>query len=138
MNAAFATRAYMWGLGMHDADLSFDEIVNALKWVWLGTFPGLLVTIIARVSIAILLVRIFGTKRLLKWYLIIFTTLTSIATLVLLIIIWVQVSPIQGLWNPLLPARRWDPKIELYAAYTAGCKSIFWLFLVFLLSVPSR
>ncbi|KAI0474674.1 hypothetical protein F4859DRAFT_481528 [Xylaria cf. heliscus] len=116
----FATQAFMYGLGKHDRDLTFDELINVLKWIWLATLPGLLVTIIARWSISVLLVRIFGSKKWFKYYIIIFTGLITLFTLALLIVIWVQVYPLEGLWNPLVPARRWDSRVEQYTAYVAG------------------
>ncbi|KAI1179305.1 hypothetical protein F4777DRAFT_468440 [Nemania sp. FL0916] len=111
------TKSLQWGLGKHDKDLTFDQLVNILKWVWLSTIPGLLGTLFARASVAVLLIRLFGNKRWLKWYLIIWTTFQSLATIALLIVIFVQCSPVEGLWNPAIEARRWDPNIELYLAF---------------------
>ncbi|KAI1412107.1 hypothetical protein F5Y13DRAFT_47606 [Hypoxylon sp. FL1857] len=114
---ACLTKSLQWGLGKHDKDLSFTQLVNILKWVWLATIPGLLGTLLARVSITIFLIRLFGNKKWLKWYLILWTTFESLATIALLIVIFVQCSPVEGLWNPVIPARRWDPNIELYLAF---------------------
>ncbi|KAI1505308.1 hypothetical protein F5X99DRAFT_405207 [Biscogniauxia marginata] len=58
---SFATIGYHYGLGKHDASLAFTEMVNVLKWMWLSNTPGLLVSIFARVSIAILLIRLWGS-----------------------------------------------------------------------------
>ncbi|KAI1339294.1 hypothetical protein F5Y15DRAFT_383879 [Xylariaceae sp. FL0016] len=110
-NHACLTVSYEWGLGMHDVDLSFDQTVNLTKWIWISSMPGGLVSILARISIAILLIRVFGSQKWLKWYLVIFTSLSTVVTLAYLINIWLQVSPVEGLWNPMIPARRWDPKI---------------------------
>ncbi|KAI1352256.1 hypothetical protein F5Y01DRAFT_313998 [Xylaria sp. FL0043] len=114
---ACLTKSMQWGLGKHDKDLSFTQLVNILKFVWLSTIPGLLGTVLARVSITVLLIRLFGNKRWLKWYLIFWTTFQSLATIALLIIIFVQCSPVEGLWDPSIPARRWNPNIELYLAF---------------------
>ncbi|TRX91997.1 hypothetical protein FHL15_007094 [Xylaria flabelliformis] len=56
---ACLTKSLQWGLGKHDEDLSFTQLVNILKWC----------------------------------------------------------SPVEGLWNPVIPARRWNPNIELYLAF---------------------
>ncbi|KAI0110718.1 hypothetical protein GGR51DRAFT_74137 [Nemania sp. FL0031] len=111
------TKSLQWGLGKHDNDLSFTQLVNVTKYVWLSTIPGLLGTLFARASIAVLLVRLFGKKRWLKWYLILWTIFESLATITLLIVIFVQCSPVEGLWDPSIPARRWNPNIELYLAF---------------------
>ncbi|KAI2777728.1 hypothetical protein F4815DRAFT_480482 [Daldinia loculata] len=115
------TMAFAWGLGKHDADLSFDpDLVHVLKWIWISTTPGIIVAVLARISISILLIRIFGGpggKRWLRWYLLGFTAFQTVVLTVVEIIIWVQVRPAEALWNPLLKAERWDPRIEQYAVY---------------------
>lgn len=119
---ACQTLAFESGLGKHDAELTFDQLVNVLKWIWVSTTPGILVAIVARISISILLIRIFGSKVWLKYYLIIFTTFQTVVMIVVELIIWLQVSPVEGLWNPMLPAKRWDPRIEQYSIYFGQCK----------------
>lgn len=99
------------------------NLVNALKWTWVSATFGILVSILARISITILLARLFGVNRPFKWFLYIFTTLQSIVATVLIIIIWVQVDPLEGLWDPRVTARRWDPTIQQYTAYLSQCKS---------------
>lgn len=82
-----------------------------------------MVSIVARISIAVLLARIFYVKTWFKNYLIYFTTLQSIVASLLIIFVWVQVSPIEGLWDPLLPARRWNTSIQQNMAYTTQGES---------------
>ncbi|KAI1274579.1 hypothetical protein F5Y07DRAFT_410194 [Xylaria sp. FL0933] len=89
VDTGFITGAYSFGLGKHDADLTFDQLVNALKWGWLGMIPGTFVAALARVSGAIFLIRLFGF------------------------------SCLSALWNPTIKASKMDPNIALYAAYTA-------------------
>ncbi|KAI0549855.1 hypothetical protein F4679DRAFT_584085 [Xylaria curta] len=114
---ACLTKSLQRGFGKHDKDLSFTQLVSNLKWVWLATILGLVGTLFARASIAVLLVRLFGNKRWLKWYLILSTIFETLATIALLIVIFIQCYPAGGLWNPAIPARRWNPNIELYLAF---------------------
>lgn len=79
-------------------------------------------SVLARISITILLIRIFGSKQWLKWYLIIFTAISTVAILVYLINVYAQVSPIQGLWDYRIPARRNDPRIGQDMEYLAQCQ----------------
>lgn len=86
--------------------------------------PGILASVIARISIAILLIRIFGGKTWLKWFLIIVTVLQAVSNLMIMITSLLQVTPIEGVWNPLIPAhRRTHPNIIAYMGYVGGCKS---------------
>ncbi|KAM4056181.1 integral membrane protein [Hirsutella rhossiliensis] len=144
---ACVTRAYLWGFGKHDKDLTFDpQIINILKWVWISTTPAILVSILARISAAILLIRIFGNKKWLKWFLVVFTTLQSIVAGLVIIFVWAQVSPVEGLWNPLLPARRWNPSIQQNTAYLGQSLFtfsdltyvLFPIMIIFKLNMPLR
>lgn len=121
---ACVTKAYEAGLGKHDASLSYDEAVLLLKWTWISTTPAILVSVVARISIAVLLVRIFSRAKWLKIFLIYFTLLQSLAAVALIIIVWAQVSPVQGLWDVLLPARRWDTAIQQNMAYATQGESL--------------
>ena len=104
--------AYKWGLGKESKNLTYDpQIMQILKWNLIGSIPGNVVAITARISIAILLVRLFGARKWFKWYLIIFTTLQSATAAATEMVYCLQVSPIQGFWDPMMPARRLDPMI---------------------------
>ncbi|KAI3393976.1 hypothetical protein diail_3337, partial [Diaporthe ilicicola] len=74
------TVAFHHGFGKHDADLTFNQLVSVAKWIWMSFTPGIVCSIFARISIAILLVRIFGTHALLKWFLIAITTLQVVVS----------------------------------------------------------
>ncbi|RYP50587.1 hypothetical protein DL768_003932 [Monosporascus sp. mg162] len=67
---SFATVSYEWGMGKHDRDLTFDQTINVLKWIWMSSTPGIL--------------------------------------------------PVEGVWNPMIPARRWDPNLLVYMGYVGG------------------
>ncbi|KAJ3576532.1 hypothetical protein NPX13_g3667 [Xylaria arbuscula] len=100
--------------------LPFDQLTplqkqQVSKWGWISAIPSILVSCIARISITILLVRIFGVRRWLKWYLILFTSLLSVLSLLSLIFLVAQCSPWYGLWTAV-PARRWNPYIYPYTA----------------------
>ncbi|KAM7188989.1 hypothetical protein V8F33_010323 [Rhypophila sp. PSN 637] len=123
------TEAYQWGLGAHDEYLlpqtmlyPPDSIpwVQMLKWVYLSTIPGVLSSIVARISVAMLLITIFGTKRWLKYFLIVFTSLVAVLGSLSIIFSMLQSNPIEGLWNPFVPARRWDPRVPHYMVYVGG------------------
>lgn len=120
---ACLTEAYRWGLGKRDANLSvFPQLIQVLKWNWISTTPAILVSILARISANILLTRLFGSRAWLWWFLWLFTGLQVVVSSVLVVFVWVQVDPVEGLWNPFLPAnRRWDPRIQQYTSYLAQC-----------------
>ena len=98
----FVTEALRWGGGKHDEDLTQEQLVNILKCFWMSTTPAILVSIVARISAAILLIRIFGTKTWFKWFLIVFTVLQTIAGVSAIVTTWTQAQPLESLWNPTI------------------------------------
>ncbi|KAI0426029.1 hypothetical protein F5Y09DRAFT_351682 [Xylaria sp. FL1042] len=97
-NQCLVTVSYHYGLGKHDNSLKVpDQLVAVLKWNWIATAPGMLVSILARISVAIML--------------------TVICTLVLFFT-YTQVKPAEALWNIFLTkVDRWDPRVVLYMEY---------------------
>lgn len=106
---SFSTVGWRSGLGKRSPDPALDpELFEINKWAWVATAPGNLASILARISISIPLIHIFGLggKATLKWTFIIITVLLSLAGMVDLVLVWAQSSPIQGLWNPNIHAHR--------------------------------
>lgn len=85
--------------------------------MWLANTPGLIVSILARISIAILLVRLFGVHRWLKWFIIIVTAMCTILTIIILPCTYLQSTPVSGNWDPYTPAKHWDPRIYIDIAF---------------------
>lgn len=115
--------AYHYGLGKHDADLWYNpQLINILKYSWIQVPFSVSASISARYSITYVLIRIFNRVRWLKTHYIVLAILMTIGGILIVATIFLQVSPLEGLWDPALPARRWDPRIEVYTTYTAGSK----------------
>lgn len=115
--------ALRWGAGSHDEDLTAEQYSHVIKWFWLSTTPAILVSIVSRLSATVLLIRIFGTKRWFKVFLIIFTSLQTIAGVVTIITSWTQVRPVEALWDPAVsPDVTEDRKINDAFVNISGCK----------------
>jgi hypothetical protein len=85
--------------------------------------PGITSSIVSRISIAVLLVRIFGIHVWLKWSLIVITSLQVVAAVVLTFTSWLQVRPVQGLWDPTIPAKRISSDVVAREGNVTGGKS---------------
>ncbi|KAI1413640.1 hypothetical protein F5Y13DRAFT_198455 [Hypoxylon sp. FL1857] len=112
-----------WGSGKALQDLTTLELMMVMKWSWVIAPAVHLIAIIARLSIAILLIHLFGAKRWFKGYLIIFTTIQSLVGLVVVIVALAQCQPYELCWNPSAHGVRWNPKIYEWAAVVPICKS---------------
>ncbi|KAH7320606.1 hypothetical protein B0I35DRAFT_468130 [Stachybotrys elegans] len=102
-----------YGMGKHDYSLYPDEMLNILRHNWAGVPGGTLVSMLARVSITILLIRLFQY-------------VYCVLGIVFIPVPYVQVRPVEALWDfTILDAERWDPRIWLYMAYTFQSLSTF-------------
>ncbi|KAI4863266.1 hypothetical protein F4820DRAFT_471645 [Hypoxylon rubiginosum] len=108
---SFLTVSYHYGLGKHDQDLTFDQLVNTSKWIWIQYTPAILSSATARVSITVLLVRLLAPKVALKWFLIATTTLSVAAIVAQIITVFNQMKPVEGLWNPLVGTLQFSPTV---------------------------
>ncbi|KAK8024994.1 hypothetical protein PG990_002817 [Apiospora arundinis] len=122
---ACITLSFQSGLGKHQWDLIPDEMVNQLKWIWISIVPGVMSSIIARISIAMLIIRIFGSKKWLKWFVIIATVLQGASNIAVIVIVMTQATPVEGLWNTMIPANRRDPSVLTNATYVGGALFAF-------------
>ncbi|KAI1458807.1 hypothetical protein F4805DRAFT_474072 [Annulohypoxylon moriforme] len=114
------TRSYLWGLGKHDRDLSTYQLTNTLKFVWINTPFGITASILSRISIALFLVRIFGTQLWLRWFFIVITVLQSLANVMQMIVILLQVHPVEALWDTSIPGQKLDPRIQMATGYLSS------------------
>ncbi|GAP92001.1 putative integral membrane protein [Rosellinia necatrix] len=89
-----------------------DNLVDLLKWSWFSTPFAILVSITARLSIAIFLVRLFGIRTWYKWFMIIFTSMTLVIGIVNIVIVWFQAQPVEALWDFRIITPRWNPNIQ--------------------------
>lgn len=93
--------------------MTLDQIIAAEKWAFLTTPFSNVVSILARISITILLIRIFGNRKWFKWFLISFTAFQTVLGLLNIIVIWVQCTPVEAVWDFLVVgAKCWDKRIQ--------------------------
>ncbi|EPE28202.1 integral membrane protein [Glarea lozoyensis ATCC 20868] len=105
------TVCFTYGFGKHDKALNFKQAVGIAKWIWMSFTPGITSSIVSRISICILLVRIFGVRVWLKWLLIVLTVFQVAMSVALALTSWLQVRPVEGLWNPKIHAHRLSPEV---------------------------
>lgn len=117
--------AFTFGLGKHDTSLTPGQEINVLKWMWLANPTGLMVSILARVSIGILLVRLFGVHKWFKWLVIIVTASATLLTVAIIPCEFLQSDPISGVWDTSdTTAKRWNPYILIHIIFVAQGESI--------------
>ncbi|MCJ1432482.1 hypothetical protein MMC27_001839 [Xylographa pallens] len=115
------TEGYLSGLGQHSQDLTENQVQTVTKMDLVFTTPAILASITARISICVLMLKLFATKKWFMWYLYIITVLQTIAEILVIVFVWAMCTPVQALWTPELiesgAAQCWNPAIEQDAAY---------------------
>ena len=91
--------AVSYGLGSHQKNLSPDNVRMALMLQWAYQPLQVISGIIARFSISILLIRLFPSKRIMKWFLIILAAFNALVGAIALILIFTQCTPTAKLWD---------------------------------------
>lgn len=96
---SFLTVASLAGLGRPVTSMTAQEIIDMSKWAWCTTPGSILAGVAARISIAIVLVQIFGMRQWFKWLMISYTGFLTIIGLANFIFVWLQARPIEALWD---------------------------------------
>jgi hypothetical protein len=115
-------------MGKHQADLYLpNELVETQRWEWCAVPPGIAAGILGRISICVLLVRLFGVHVWFKWFAIVLTTLGVVMNAVTCICIFVQVQPVEAFWNPFITTTvtSWNPRIVQNMMFSAQCEYTF-------------
>ncbi|KAK0732949.1 hypothetical protein B0T26DRAFT_632953 [Lasiosphaeria miniovina] len=115
---AFITLACNWGMGKDFINMTLEEFMQSQKWEFFAITPAQLVSLVARISIVILLARIFGTTRVwFKWFLFGFMALQVVVGVLGLVFSWVSKFPIETHWNPMIvPTSQMDERINQYTS----------------------
>lgn len=96
--------------------------MTILRDNWVSVPPGILVGLLSRTSIALLLNRLFAPYKWFTYYLISFTILMWIVGIVEMPLTYLQVTPVEALWNfTIVPEKRWDTRVWLYTTYFYQC-----------------
>ncbi|KAM7184230.1 hypothetical protein V8F33_013093 [Rhypophila sp. PSN 637] len=115
---AFITLSVNWGAGKAFENITLEQFMEMQKWQFFAITPAQIVSVVARVSIVILLSRIFGvTRQWFKWFLIGFTTLQGIVATLGLVFLWVEKMPVSTHWNPMeVPTWLLDKRLNQYTS----------------------
>ena len=79
--------------------------ITVRKWWLLNGIPGMLVSLLARTSGAILLYRIFKMMPLIRVYLVLLTLMQFTIGILYLVALYGMLDPMEALWNPEVPAK---------------------------------
>ncbi|KAM5441452.1 hypothetical protein MferCBS31731_003523 [Microsporum ferrugineum] len=119
-NSTFLTISTHWGLGTHIIELSKEQIMYTVKWVYLCEFFSIMSPGVSRIAYASLLLGLLPPiqwRSRLLWTLIWIQFVVDIGTV---IISFVQCRPIYKFWDPSVPGHCWPPTVQQYVGYFQG------------------
>ncbi|ETS73549.1 hypothetical protein PFICI_14495 [Pestalotiopsis fici W106-1] len=118
-----ATLSTMYELRNAPTDQEFDiDFQNDLKYNFLSIPFEATVSILARLSIVILLIRLFSVHIWYRRLLISLLAVASLLTITVVPVTFFQISPAEALWEVDLPyERRWGPNVSVYWAIITQC-----------------
>jgi hypothetical protein len=119
---AMITAACLAGLGRPFQNVNLHDFERSLEFETLSVAFSIPVSLVARVSITILLTKIFGlTRRWFHWFLIFWTIFAVIVGILGLVFNFTQVKPIEASWDPLIvPTNKMDIRIQEYTNVAFG------------------
>lgn len=119
---ALLTESVIWGLGRKYESITLDDYKNLQYWQLLAQFFLNLQPVISRWSIAVFLIRIFGTSRpWFRYFLIVWVALMAVGAILANILTFTNKDPLEAHWDPTIESHnRFNPIIEYYTAVGVG------------------
>lgn len=118
------TQAVHFGLGKHQSTLNPENASRALEFQWIYQPVQVTSTIISRISVAILVIRLFPTKMALRKFLIILTAFNAVVGILAFTVIFTQCSPSRKLWDDKVAGHCISSNVQRDLAIFKACKSI--------------
>ncbi|KAI1381212.1 integral membrane protein [Hypoxylon crocopeplum] len=100
----FLTLTSVTGFGYPMQTMTIQQIIDMSKWAWATVPVNILANLTARLSIAIMLVKIFSVRRWFKWLIILYTALMITLGLANFLFVFFQASPFPASWDFRLAA----------------------------------
>lgn len=82
----------------------------------------ILAILFIKFSIAILLLRVFGTKRFVRWIIYSIMAFVFVTTVISFSMVLAQCRPLDKLWNKKAPGTCWSPQTVIDIGYYNGGK----------------
>ena len=123
VSQAALTVSIHYGLGDHVYNLTQEQVTKSIKYAFILTTPGVWGSIVARISITIFLLQLFGTKTWFRRYLYIITPLQTVIQGLAATLVWGQCKPVQAIWDHSIQERKcWSSTAQTILGHIASCE----------------
>jgi len=120
INTAFVSVAIHYGLGRHIDFIDPPLAMQAIKWDYWAQPTAIMSPAFGRISFALLLLSVSGTKKTRRWMLYGIMVTQFVINALTFILILVQCQPIELLWDKTVDGHCWDLRVQEYTGYFQG------------------
>jgi hypothetical protein len=112
------------GIGAHLKNIDLTQLPLAIKYMYIGELFLIIAVPLGKTSFCITLLRLTQTSwhKWTIWFVLVTHNVTMWAAG---IIMFVQCSPVEKLWNIALPGTCWDNRIAIYYSVAVGGMSLY-------------
>jgi hypothetical protein len=110
--------------------MSEQNVVTTGLLSWISQCWSMAALVFGKLAVAALILRLQSPA---KWRTILLKALCIVAAIwdtIEIILIFVQCSPTEALWNPAVHGKCWNPKIVTYNGIAVACKSLWCIYLL--------
>lgn len=100
--AVFESLALSNGIGTHKTYLKPDNAIEAAKWATLTITPNVLATMMARISLCLMMLRIVGRNKIYRWFLFSIIVGTALVGTLTVLNTYITCQPVAKIWNAAL------------------------------------
>lgn len=90
-----------------------QQTSKAIHWNTIAFLPSVLFFAIAKLSPTILLTRLLIPRKAQAYFMYFLCSANVLVSVVAIVLLWEQCSPSEGLWNPSIGAKCWDPTVVI-------------------------
>lgn len=120
--AALTITSTNYGIGLHINFISSEDLVTALRLLYVGRFIAIIALAISKTSFAVTLLHLAMTawQRYVLWFIIVSLNIVMWFSALSL---FIQCNPIQKAWDLNAAGTCWNPKIQVNIGISAGAYS---------------
>ncbi len=122
-----------WGWGRHTYYLlqtlkSRERLIEASKLSTMNQINTILGLLFIKISIGLLLLRIFGSKKSWRWIIRSIMIFVFVTTVISVSMVLAQCRPLDKLWNTTHAGTCWSPEVVINIGYYNGGEFFNWIY----------
>lgn len=118
------TAAAVAGNGRHAYYMSEEELSRAIEINSIALIPGVMAFSTPKLAVAFLLMRLLNPSKVHRGIMYFLSVSCIILAGLCAVFLFIQCTPVRGLWTPTLQPKCWDPSVLVNFTIFTGCKAV--------------